>query len=625
MAPRLGERLVQAGLVTGDAIEKALKHQALTQLRLGDCLFELKLISEPALLRFLAKELKTRFVSAEKLAKATIPPSVLEKVPVALCEAQSVLPIAYDPERGLLSVLMAEPQNVDALKEIRTVSGVDEVFAYIALRSTLAAGIQRFYRGDKEAFSAIGKKEAPARADISALSHVYELGAAPDKPGAQVATGLSPVAGGPGKLDWPRATLSTHDFTHAISRWARLFDARRLDGPAHSTRVARLCAAIAKRLGMTPLDIQNMQLAAYSHDLTSAGEAQHCTLLSLVKRPAQRIHAQGALGAPMMLFEKSTLPRTVKLVLQQRFEAFNGSGLPHGLREDGISLGARILSAVDAWVDLTTHPENVFDRIVSGTEAHTLLGEHAGKLFDPVVLDALKHVTASEVLNRALLVDGRGIMICEPDDATRTDLLAALAPLNVDTYCVSKLESVFDGVLEHQGDLICLGLRQGIGEIAAAVHWVRGRPERAALPVVVVGQPQDPKAVSRLNRSGVNAFLKVPIDAAEVATTLGRLLTDYFGHGGAPRNVEGGLHQASLTDVAKLLGREKKTGKVSLFHGLFTGAVHFEQGRIVHARHHESSGQEALELMLALEDAEFVYEPDALLDASPTLNIDPTA
>ena len=144
--------MVEAGLISSEAIDKALKHQALTQHRLGDCLFELDLISEAALLRFLAGELKTRFVSAEKLAKAKIPSDILDKVPVRLCEGQHVLPLAFDAERGLLSVVMTDPQNAEAIREVRTVSGAKEVFAYVALRSTLAAGIRRNYYGDTAAF-----------------------------------------------------------------------------------------------------------------------------------------------------------------------------------------------------------------------------------------------------------------------------------------------------------------------------------------------------------------------------------------------------------------------------------------------------------------------------------------
>ena len=78
MAKKLGERLVEAGLVTSDSIQKALEHQKITGHRLGDCLVEIGLLQEAALLRFLAAEFQTRFVSAEKLAKARIPTEVLD-------------------------------------------------------------------------------------------------------------------------------------------------------------------------------------------------------------------------------------------------------------------------------------------------------------------------------------------------------------------------------------------------------------------------------------------------------------------------------------------------------------------------------------------------------------------
>src|SRR6218665_4208403 len=104
MAKRLGERLVEAGLVTTESIQKALEHQKISGQRLGECLVEIGLLQESALLRFLAAEFQTRFVSAEKLAKARIPTAVLNKVPVRLAEAQKVLSLAIDPQSSVLSV-----------------------------------------------------------------------------------------------------------------------------------------------------------------------------------------------------------------------------------------------------------------------------------------------------------------------------------------------------------------------------------------------------------------------------------------------------------------------------------------------------------------------------------------
>src|SRR5512146_428932 len=111
MAKKLGERLIEAGLVTKEAVEQALQQQKITGHKLGDCLVELGLVPEAVLLRFLAMELNTRFVAADKLSKVKIPPEVLDKVPVRMAEAQLFVPIAVDPERKILSIVAAEPQN----------------------------------------------------------------------------------------------------------------------------------------------------------------------------------------------------------------------------------------------------------------------------------------------------------------------------------------------------------------------------------------------------------------------------------------------------------------------------------------------------------------------------------
>src|SRR5689334_9491192 len=134
---RLGEKLIEAGLASAESIDQALSHQKITGHRLGDCLVELGLIQEGPLLRFLATEFKTRFVSAEKLAAAKIAPEVLEKVPVRMAEKQDFLPIAFDSERRVLSIVMAEPQNEALVKEIALVTDMAEVFAYVGVRSAI--------------------------------------------------------------------------------------------------------------------------------------------------------------------------------------------------------------------------------------------------------------------------------------------------------------------------------------------------------------------------------------------------------------------------------------------------------------------------------------------------------
>ena len=137
MPKRLGERLVEAGLVTSESIQKALEHQKITGHRLGDCLVEIGLLQESGLLRFLAAEFQTRFVSAEKLAKARIATEVLDKVPVRLAEAQNVLPLAIDPR----CVPITDPAPYSAWVMVWRPGNRDEELAFLrtALRRVAAA------------------------------------------------------------------------------------------------------------------------------------------------------------------------------------------------------------------------------------------------------------------------------------------------------------------------------------------------------------------------------------------------------------------------------------------------------------------------------------------------------
>src|SRR4030095_8056785 len=111
MSPKLGDRLVAAGLVSREAVDQALEQQRLTGHRLGDSLVEMGLLGEAALLRFLASELKTRYVPAEKLSRAQIPSDLLDRVPVRLAEEHQILPLAVSEERRLPSLRAAAPPD----------------------------------------------------------------------------------------------------------------------------------------------------------------------------------------------------------------------------------------------------------------------------------------------------------------------------------------------------------------------------------------------------------------------------------------------------------------------------------------------------------------------------------
>jgi type IV pilus assembly protein PilB len=151
MTRKLGEQLVSEGVLTHEQLARALQRQKETGQKLGECLVRLGLDETPVL-RVLAQELKTRFVSTVKLAQARIEPGVIERVPVRLAEGFDFVPLRLDDASNVLYVAIAEPQRQRAIEEICRTVGVARVLPFVALRRSIRAAIRKHYYSDAQAF-----------------------------------------------------------------------------------------------------------------------------------------------------------------------------------------------------------------------------------------------------------------------------------------------------------------------------------------------------------------------------------------------------------------------------------------------------------------------------------------
>ena len=630
MAKKLGERLVEAGLVTTDSISKALEHQKITGHRLGDCLVEIGLLQEAALLRFLAAEFQTRFVSAEKLAKARIPTEVLDKVPVRLAEAQNVLPLAIDPERQLLSVVAAEPQNKKLLDEIALVTGMAEVYAYVGLRSTIAAAIRKHYYGDTTAFASLEVVTAQIRADVSTMASAYENTAgAPPRASIQLRletdTRLRPRPQGRNKTSsgdtFPgtRGTVSDRDYIETLSILVTMQERDRKHHRGHSAQLSRQATVVARRLGMPPRDVAAVAIAGYLHDLGKPAERHFC-LASNAVNPEWMAEAKRYCRVPTKLFESVNLPVQVNTMVAQLYEAYDGSGTPQGAKGDDITLGARILAAVDSYLELTKNPANAYGKQLTKEQALEHLRENSGKLYDPLVADIVMQVQTGELLRQRIINDGRQILIVEPEEGTRTDLLDCTQKQGLVVHALSSLDGAYDALGYQDCDVLVVGLKFGLEEILGLLQAVRASPEHAGLPVVVLGDP-DAGTRERLMMGGASAVLP-PAQPDEAAKTIRALYDDRIQHNGPARVVRGSLDELPAAQLLKLLGTGKKSGRLYLKQNAHEGYLHLEQGKLVYATVATQNGEQAMQTLLGFQQADFRYDPDSLLLDSPQMDKD---
>lgn len=629
MSPKLGDRLVAAGLVSREAVEQALEQQRLTGHRLGDSLVEMGLLGEAVLLRFLASELKTRYVSAEKLARAQIPSELLDRVPVRLAEAHQFLPLAVDDERRILSIVAAEPQNEKLLRDVAAIADVDEVYAYIALRSVVRAGIQKHYYADNTAFASLTPGPRASRADLAGIAAAYESAgsskqAVPplplrlrgDSSLARTPVGRTsrPTTGESGVI--AHRGVGETDYLETLRVLVDQLERGRGELRGHSAQLARQASLVAIRLGLPSREVSCVALAAYLHDL-GKGPA-HLTVAGTARNPEWKAEARKLALAPVHLFEAVHLPAQVGATLAQLYEAWDGSGTPQGAHGEDIAIGARILAAVDSWLDLTRNPANAFGRLFTREQALSYMAEQAGALFDPRVVEMLELLHSGELLRRRLESDGRQVLVAEPEAARRDAVVHALGRKALVVHATSTLEGALEAA--PGSDLWVFSSALGVPEIAQAAVALRSDPRLAGTPLLVSGLLDDASS-DRLLQSGVSGLLGAG-DPPDVAARVLEALRDRIANGGPARPVQGTSDELPPRDVLRILGSGRKSGRLALRSEGGEGILQFERGRVVWAGTGPIKGEEALTQILRARATEFVYDPDALLMELPHLDTD---
>jgi len=140
MALKLGEALIKEGLITREALSKALERQVIFGGRLGTNLIELGYIKEDELTHFLSKYLNVPY--ADPSYFENIDPEVLSSISPAIAERYLVIPIRK--ERNRIHLAMLDPKDFNALDEIRFITGY-EIIPYIASELRLLHALEKYY------------------------------------------------------------------------------------------------------------------------------------------------------------------------------------------------------------------------------------------------------------------------------------------------------------------------------------------------------------------------------------------------------------------------------------------------------------------------------------------------
>jgi type IV pilus assembly protein PilB len=142
---QLAEILLSDGLVSEGQLAAAFEEHQRAGRSLGRVLVEQGVLTETQLVAALAQQIGLPFVD---LTEYPVDAAATARISGAVVRRHNCLPIGYTDD-GKLLVAMADPGNVFALDDIRSMTGLD-VRPAVATRADVIAAIDRFYRADAD-------------------------------------------------------------------------------------------------------------------------------------------------------------------------------------------------------------------------------------------------------------------------------------------------------------------------------------------------------------------------------------------------------------------------------------------------------------------------------------------
>jgi putative nucleotidyltransferase with HDIG domain len=180
-------------------------------------------------------------------------------------------------------------------------------------------------------------------------------------------------------------------------------EARDLYTDKHMKDIAEYSVSIAKKLGLSDDDIENIRKAALLHDIGKISVPDHILMKpgKLSEEEMEVIKKHPSNGAKII--EPVEPLKHAKNIIEHHQECFDGTGYPEGLRGKDIPLGARIVAVADAFGAMTTN--RPYRKALTVGEAVKELKKCAGTQFDPQLVEVFISILEEKGIMDELLKD----------------------------------------------------------------------------------------------------------------------------------------------------------------------------------------------------------------------------
>src|SRR5262245_17435949 len=147
---KIGQVLVDLGFIDEGQLWDLLEEARTNSIRVGQAALERGLINDDQLLQALAEQHGLKVVNLEEEKPQ---PQAVAMVQETMATVYKILPLRY--ENNVLTVVMADPGNLQALDDLRNFLGIQQVQAVLAPPRLIDAAITNAYSGKQETIADI--------------------------------------------------------------------------------------------------------------------------------------------------------------------------------------------------------------------------------------------------------------------------------------------------------------------------------------------------------------------------------------------------------------------------------------------------------------------------------------
>jgi len=185
--------------------------------------------------------------------------------------------------------------------------------------------------------------------------------------------------------DLQRANVHlTLAYDSTLEGWSRALDLRDEETEGHTRRVTEMTLRLARAMGISDKDLVHIRRGALLHDIGKMGIPD-----SILRKPGPLTEDEWVIMRRHPVYAHEMLSPIAYLhpaldIPYGHHERWDGSGYPRGLKGEHIPLASRVFAVVDVYDALSS--DRPYRAAWPREKVLAYLREHAGRLFDPVVV-----------------------------------------------------------------------------------------------------------------------------------------------------------------------------------------------------------------------------------------------